>query len=74
MTNPSAAPFIDERADYGTEGKDELAKFTSNQIMGSIATGGFYMIIPRNGPYEFVLKPGTIRYMTMIYNFPQNTK
>lgn len=38
-----------------------------------IATGGFYTIIPRNGSYEFVLKPGTIGYMTMIYNFPQNT-
>jgi hypothetical protein len=40
MTNPSAAPFIDERADYGTEGKDELAKFISNQMTGSITFNG----------------------------------
>lgn len=39
MTNPTAAPFIDERANYTTT-IDELAKFSFNTMTGSIAFNG----------------------------------
>jgi hypothetical protein len=37
LTAPLGSTFINERANYGSNGLDELAKFTSNTITGEIA-------------------------------------